>query len=77
MFQSPGRSLAFAAALLAFVTVGPAPVTAQTPEAKPPEVKNWPKQGLSQAQLVRPATGPSSRAGRAAAASCTHHAPSA
>jgi hypothetical protein len=58
MFQSPGRSLAFAAALLAFVTVGPAPVTAQTPEAKPPEVKSWPKQGLWQAQLVRPGTGP-------------------
>jgi hypothetical protein len=58
MSLSPGRSLAFTAALLAVVTVGPAPVMAQNPEAKPPEVKNWPKQDLWQAQLVRLATGP-------------------
>ena len=58
MSQSSGRSLAFAAALLALAVACPATVAAQSSEPIPPEVKRWPKQGLWQTQLVRPATGP-------------------
>ena len=58
MSQSSGRSLAFAAALLALAVACPAPVAAQSSEPIPPEVKRWPKQGLWQTQLVRPASGP-------------------
>ena len=57
MFQSSNRRSVFAAAFLASAISFPMLAAAQAPEAKPAEVKSWPKQGSWQTQLVRTATG--------------------